>query len=289
VPRPIWKGAITFGLVYIPVNVHPGSSPEALDLDLLDRRDYAPIGYRRVNKRTGKEVDRADIVKGYEYRKGDYVLVTDADFRQANVKASQTIEIESFVDAAEIGPQYFDEPYHLEPEKRGGKGYALLRETLHRSGRVAIATVVLRTRQHLAAVVPVDRLLVLNTLRFAAELRSPKKLALPGGSLKQAGVSAKELTLARRLVDDMSAPWRPERYRDTYRAALMARIQRKVKSGKVHAVSLPDDAAEPCQSAQVIDLMSLLKRSLDGTGANARRRGPARATADAARPRRRRA
>jgi DNA end-binding protein Ku len=268
--RALWTGAISFGLVHIPVNLYPGTTPQSLDLDLLDKRDFAPVGYRRVNKRTGKEVTRENIVKGYEHAKGEYVVVTDEDFRQANVKATQTIEIQAFVDAAQIPGYYFDVPYFLEPAKRGEKGYVLLRETLRRAERVGIATVVLRARQHLAVVMPVERMLVLNTLRYATEIRPASKLALPGEAPKGAGVTPKELEMAERLVADMTEDWRPERYRDSYTEGLLARIEDKVKSGKTHAVSEPDEAGEPRESAQVIDLMAALKRSLDRRGGAAR-------------------
>lgn len=226
-PRAIWKGAITFGLVHIPVALYPGSKPNELDLDLLDRRDSAPVGYQRVNKRTGKPVDKENIVKGYEYEKGRYVIVTDEDLRRANVKATQTVEIQAFVHGDEIAPYYFDTPYYLEPGKRGEKGYALLRETLKRTGRVGLATVVIRTRQHLAALMPVGDMLVLNTLRFAAEIRPARALRLPGSTSKGTGVAPKEIHMAARLVDDMTEGWQPERYRDTYRDDLLERIKRQ--------------------------------------------------------------
>ena len=262
-PRVLWKGAITFGLVHIPVNLYPGATAHSLDLDLLDKRDFAPVGYKRVNKRTGKEVAAVDIVKGYEHEKGDYVVVSDEDVREANVKATQTVDIQAFVDATEIAPYYFDTPYYLEPGKRGEKGYALLRDTLRKTARVGIAYVVLRARQHLAAVIPVDRLLVLNTLRFADEIRPTKALALPEAKTKAAGVSPKELEMAARLVEDMTESWQPDHYKDTYRDDLLARIEKKVKRGQTHEVVAAEGGETPRPSAKVIDLMSMLKRSLD--------------------------
>ena len=264
--RPVWKGAITFGLVHIPVNLYPGSTSSTLDLDLLDKRDFAPVGYQRINKRTGKAVAPDQIVKGYEYAKGEYVVVSDADFEQANVNATQTVEIQAFVEASEIAPCYFDTPYYLEPGKRAGKGYALLRETLRKTGRVGVATVVIRARQHLAVVMPVGRLLVLNTLRFADEIRPASGLDLPAANLKTAGVSAKELELAERLVKDMTETWRPDAYRDTYRDDLLARIEHKVKSGQTHDIGGDAEREPPRRGAQVIDLMAALKKSLDGKG-----------------------
>jgi DNA end-binding protein Ku len=292
VARVVWKGAISFGLVHIPVSLYPGSTSSTLDFDLLDKRDFAPVGYQRVNKRTGKEVAPDQLVKGYEYAKGEYVVVSDADFRQANVKATQTVEIQAFVEAAEIAPCYFDTPYYLEPGKRAGKGYALLRETLRRTGRVGVATVVLRARQHLALVMPVGRLLVLNTLRFADEIRPAAGLDLPAANLRTVGVSPKELQMAERLVEDMTEAWRPDAYRDTYRADLLARIERKVKRGETHDVGGEGEReATPRRGAQVIDLMAALKKSLEKKGEGGRMRtgrSPSRSARKRAQPEQRR-
>ena len=266
-PRAVWKGAIAFGLVHIPVTLYPASGATRLDLDLLDKRDFAPVGYQRINKRTGEPVAAADIVKGYEYEDDQYVVVSDEDFRLANVEATQTVDLLSFVEAADIPPLFFDTPYYLEPGKRAEKGYALLRETLRRSGRVGLATVVIRTRQHLAVVIPVADALVLDTLRFADEIRSLKDLRLPGADLDEIGVSPREIEMAERLVESMAGEWAPEQYRDTYRDDLMARIEAKVRAGKTHVVS---DAGEPAATAEggaeVVDLMAMLRRSLEAGG-----------------------
>ena len=264
-PRPLWKGGIAFGLVHVPVALYPASRSESLGLDMLDKRDFAPIGYRRINKNTSKEVSRENIVKGYEYEKGEYVVLSDEDFRLANVKATQTVEIVSFVDADAIEPYYFDTPYYLEPGKRAEKGYALLREVLRSTGRVGIARVVIRSRQHLAALVPLEKVLLLNTLRYAHEIRSMSNLALP--EARTADVSDKELAMAKRLVDDMTEKWKPRQYKDTYHDDLMALIEKKVKSGKTHLIT-PEvkEESEPRRSAEVIDLVSLLKRSLEKKG-----------------------
>src|ERR687896_558832 len=160
-PRALWKGAISFGLVHVPVSLYPASRSEGLSFDMIDKRDFSPVGYKRYNKRTGEEVTRENIVKGYEYEKGEYVVITDEDFKQANVKATQTVEIVAFVDAASVAPYYY-EPYYLEPGKRGEKGYTLLREVLRKTGRVGIANVVIRSRQHLAALIPVEHMLLMN-------------------------------------------------------------------------------------------------------------------------------
>ncbi|WP_332674216.1 non-homologous end joining protein Ku [Aromatoleum sp.] len=263
-PRVVWKGAIAFGLVNVPVALYPASTANRLDLDLLDRRDFAPVGYQRINKRTGEVVASEDIVKGYEYEKDQYVVVTDEDFREANVKATQTVDILSFVAQEDIAPYYFDTPYYLEPGRRGEKGYALLRETLRRSGRVGLATVVIRSRQHLAAVIPVGDVLLMNTLRFADEIRSMAELKLPDDKLKALGVSERELEMAERLVEGMVEDWAPEQYRDTYRDDLMARIEQKIESGKTHVVAEAEAPRAAEAGAEVVDLMALLKRSLEG-------------------------
>ncbi|MEZ0271370.1 MAG: Ku protein, partial [Methylophilaceae bacterium] len=160
-PRAIWKGAISFGLVHIPVELYPAESRKGLDLDMLDKRDFAPVGYKRYNKSTGKDIDWNDIVKGYEYEKGKYVVLTDEDLKRANVEATQTIDILSFVDSEEIPEIYFEQPYYLKPARGGAKVYVLLRETLKRAGKVGIAQVVIRTKQHVAALLPMDKAIVL--------------------------------------------------------------------------------------------------------------------------------
>ena len=272
-PRALWRGAITFGLVNIPVALHSAEKRKKLDLTLLDRRNFAPVGYKRVNKRTGREVDWEQIVKGYEYKKGSYVALSDEDFKRANVEATQTVDILAFVDAADIAPIYFDTPYYLSPGKRGEKGYALLRETLKRSGKAAVANVVIRTRQYVAVLLPMDDLLVLDTLRFADEIRSADDFELP----RQARASAREVEMALRLVKDMSEKWKPQKYRDTYRDDLLARIRKKVKAGETKELTEPEEEGkERKKGAEVIDLMALLKRSVEGEGGKARKR-PARA------------
>ncbi|PLP96609.1 non-homologous end joining protein Ku [Cupriavidus pauculus] len=264
--RAIWKGAISFGLVNIPITVKPASRAHSLDLDLLDKRDMSPVGYQRINKHTGKPVDRDDIVKGYAYEKDEYVVLTDEDFKQANVEATQTVDIVSFVDAAAIPPYYFDTPYYLEPDKRGERGYALLHETMRKTGRAALALVVLRNRQHLAALLVAGKALVLNTMRFADEVVPVADLSLPGG--KKYAASAREIQMAAKLVEDMSEVFRPEQYHDTYREDLLARIHARVKAGKTHLLTpAADETAAPARKgAKVIDMMALLKQSLGQRG-----------------------
>ena len=266
--RSLWKGAISFGLVNVPVELHSAKKRAAeLDMTMLDKRDLAPVGYKRVNKATGKEVAWGNVVKGYEYKDDKYVVLSDEDFRRANPEASRTVDILAFVDLADIQPQYFETPYYLVPEKRGEKAYALLRETLEKAGKAGIASVVIRTKQYLAALVAQDELMVLNTLRYADELKAPAELEIP-----KAKVTAKELDMALRLVEDMADEWEPKKYKDTYREDLLKRIKEKVKAGQTEELTEPEEGAEkPARGADVIDLMSLLKQSVERKPKPARR------------------
>ncbi|HET7097071.1 MAG TPA: Ku protein [Casimicrobiaceae bacterium] len=275
-PRTLWKGAITFGLVNIPVELYPAEDRKSFQFSMLDKRDLSPVGYKRYNKTTGKEVEWQNIVKGYEYEKDQYVVLSDEDFKRANVKATQTIDIRAFVGADEIAVEYFETPYYLAPDKRGAKVYALLRETLKSTQRIAVAQVVIRTTQHLAAVIPDGRALIMMTLRYQDELRPVKDLDLPPENLKAAGLSPKEIDLAKRLVGDMAEHWNPSEFKDTYHEDLMARIHEKIKLGQTKEITKPEagERAAP-RSAEVIDLAELLKQSLGKGGAE--RKPPARA------------
>jgi DNA end-binding protein Ku len=267
--RALWKGAISFGLVNIPVEIHSAEDRKAFQFAMLDKRDFSPVGYKRYSKKSGKEVDWDDVVKGYEYEKGQYVVLSDEDFKRANVKATQTIDIKAFVDANAISPEYYETPYFLSPSGRGSpKVYALLRETLRATGRAAIAQVVIRTTNHLAAITVGDDALVLITLRYADELRTTDGLDLPAGTAKGAGVSPKEIELAKRLVDDMTTEWKPADYKDTYHRDLVARIREKIRRRQTHEITAPEkETSGKTQSAEVVDLMALLKRSLDAAPA----------------------
>jgi DNA end-binding protein Ku len=260
--RGLWKGAISFGLVNVPVELYSARSKNAsraggLDMTMLDKRDLAPVGYKRVNKSTGREVPWDDVVKGYEYRDEKYVVLSDEDFRRANPEAAKTVDIHAFVELSSVAPQYFETPYYLVPGKRGEKAYALLRETMKKAGRAAIATVVIRTKQYLAAVLPQDKVLVLNTLRYVDELKDPSEL-----EIEDAKVTAKELDMAKRLVDDMSDEWNPKAYKDTFRRDLMKRIEEKVKAGETEEITQPEKERRPEKGGEVIDLMALLKKSV---------------------------
>jgi len=269
--RALWKGAISFGLVHIPVELHSAEDRKGFEFSMLDKRDLSPVGYKRFNKKTGKEVEWADIVKGFEYDKDKYVVLTDEDFRRANVKATQTIDIKAFVPEGEIPVEFFESPYYLAPGARGQKVYALLRETLRKTARIAVAQVVIRTTQHLAAVVVQGRALMLITLRYADELRQATGLELPAEGLKGAGVTQKEIDLAAHLVDDMTEHWNPAAFKDTYHSDLMARVREKIKKGQTKEITTRDKAAESePHSAQVIDLAQLLKESL-AKGASGKR------------------
>jgi DNA end-binding protein Ku len=261
--RGLWKGAISFGLVNVPVELHSVEKRSSeLDLTMLDKRDLAPVGYKRYNKSTGEDVPWAEIVKGYEYDDDKYVVLSDEDFRRANVEASRTVEIQAFVDLKEIQPLFFETPYYLAPGKRGEKAYALLRDAMKKSGKAGIATVVIRTRQYLAAVIPQDELLLMDTLRYADELKAPEALGVPNGALHHK-VSPKEIDMALRLIDDMSEKWQPEKFKDTYRDELLARIREKVKQGETEEITQPAKGEKEPARADVIDLMALLKKSVE--------------------------
>ena len=277
-PRTLWKGAISFGLVNIPVGLYSAEKRNSFDLTMLDRRSMKPVGFKRYNKETGEDVPWEEIVKGYEYEKDRYVVLTDEDFKRANVEATQTVDILSFVERQEIGPMYFETPYYLAPDKRGHKGYALLRETLNQSGKIGIANVVIRTRQYVAALIPYKDIILMNTLRYSAEIRDTDDLDVPSGNLKQVGVSPREVEMARKLVEGMSAPWKPDEHRDTYHEDLLALIEQRVKAGQTEMVleTSPEERKRPSKG-KVIDLMALLKKSVEAKGKVRRPQAPAKA------------
>ena len=273
--RSVWKGLITFGLVSIPVELFTAEERKGFKFSMLDKRDFSPVGYKRYSKESGKEVEWSNIVKGYEYEKEQYVVLSDEDFKRANVKASKTIEVETFVPAEDISPQYFETPYYLVPSERGEKVYALLRETLRSTGRAAVAQFVLRSTPHLVAVKPEGRALMLFTLRYEDELKGTKGFELPAENLKEAKVTPKEIELAKRLIDDMTGDWEPGAFKDTYHDDLMKRINEKIKKGETKEITKPtgDEDEEP-RSAKVIDLAALLQKSL-GDGGTRRKAAPA--------------
>jgi DNA end-binding protein Ku len=273
--RGLWKGAISFGLVNVPVELYSAEKRSSeLDLTMLDKRDLAPVGYKRYNKSTGEDVPWAEIVKGYEYEDGKYVVLSEEDFRRANVEASKTVDIQAFVELKDIPAPFFETPYYLSPGKRGEKAYALLRDALRKSGKAGVATVVIRTRQYLAAVMPYEDVLLMNTLRYAGELKAAGDLGIPESAL-QAKASAKELDMALRLIDDMSEKWKPEKFKDTYRDDLLARIEEKVKAGQTEEITQPEKGRKERGGAEVIDLMALLKKSVERKQEKPRRQAKA--------------
>jgi DNA end-binding protein Ku len=271
VPSKLWTGSISFGLVNIPVSLVTAEQRDELDFTLLDKRDSSPIGYQKISKRTGKPVPGDRIVRGVEHTDGRYVIVSDADLRRASPERTQRIDVLSFVEAAAIPPLYFDRPYYLEPARGGERAYALFREALRRSGKVAVASVVVKTRQHLAAVLVHDRVLVLDVLRYASELRDPSKLRVPGTNLKALRIPDRELKMAERLVAEMTDDWDPSKYHDEYRDELLAFIKKRGRAG--HLAAAPETREEPAtpKRADIIDIAELLKRSLAKTGGDRRR------------------
>ncbi|XMB51640.1 Ku protein [Pseudomonas fluorescens] len=261
-PRAIWKGAISFGLVHIPVSLVSATSSQGVDFDWLDKRSMDPVGYKRINKTTGKEVTKENIVKGVAFEKGRYVVLSEDEIRSAHPKSTQTIEIIAFVASDQIPLQNIDTPYFLAPDKRGGKVYALLREALKKTGKVALANVVLHTKQHLAALMPLESALVLVMLRWPTEVRSLDELEL-GSDVTKPTLAKGELDMAKRLVEDMSAEWQPDEYRDSFQDKIRALVAKKAKAGKIEDVETAEGGEER-KSADVIDLTELLKRSLAG-------------------------
>lgn len=271
-PHAIWKGNITFGLVSIPVSLYSGEIKSDLAFHLLDGRDMAPVRNKRVNERTGEEVPWEEVNKGYQLEDGRWVVVTDDDLRAANVEATQTIDIVGAVCVEDIPVEYFTKAYFLEPMKPGRKAYALLRETLARAKRAALARIVIRTRQHMAALVPHGEMLLLEVLRFPYEIRETAELDLPSADLEKEGVTQAELGMAEQLVASMETTWRPEEYADSYRDDLLALIRKKAETGAVDAP--PPAEFEP--GAEIIDIASLLRRSVEAASGGGRSKAPRR-------------
>lgn len=265
--RPFWKGSVSFGLVEIPVSLRPAVQDRSLSFTLLDRDDFSPVGYRRYNKTTGEEVPWERVVRGYEYEPDEYVALTDDELKRANVKASETIDIVTFVKREDIDPMYFDTPYFVEPLKSKSKSFALLKAVLERTDRVGIANVVLRTRQHPAALLVRDDAVVLNLLRHADQLEeAPPKVG------EGAPPAPRELSLAMKLVESMHGKWDPESFTDEYRDDVLALIEKKVKAGETHTIVEDGEEETPRRRADVVDLMPLLQKSLGQGGRRERMR-----------------
>jgi len=278
--RAIWKGSITFGLVNIPVGLYSAETRDEIHFKLLDSKTKSPIHYKRVSEESSKEVSWEDTVRGYEFSPGKFVVLSDEDLKRAAPEATQTIDIVDFVDIDEISPLYFDKPYYLGPDKKGAKAYALLREVLRRTKKVGIAKVVIRTRQYLSAVVARGDVLTLELMRYAHELRDPSELDVPKG---KEGVSERELDMAERLVEGMVDAWDPEKYKDDYRRDLMKMIEERAKAGDLEASPEPAPKPKP-RGDNVVDLMALLKRSVEEGGSARARKAPARKKAPAKKP-----
>jgi len=268
--RAIWKGSISFGLVNIPIALYPATRREELKFRLLRKTDLSPVNYKRVAEKDGKEVPWDQIVKGYEYEKGKYVVLQDEDFQRVDIEATQTVDIQDFVELDEIDPIFFYKPYYLEPQKGGDKAYALLRDALKDSKKVGVAKVVIKTREYLAGVKPENGALVLELMHFADELADTSKLHIP----KKVEVGKREMTMAKSLIDSMSSKWNPEKYKDDYREALMEVIEKKVEAGGKEIEEKPRKAPKP---TKVIDLVSVLQKSLEETGAKRKTRSKSRA------------
>ncbi|HEX4665828.1 MAG TPA: Ku protein [Chthoniobacterales bacterium] len=254
--RAIWKGSISFGLVNIPIALYPATRREDLKFRLLRGSDLSPVNYKRVAEKDGKEVPWEQIVKGYEYEKGKFVVLSEKDFQRVDLEATQTVDIKDFVNVDEIDPMYFYKPYYLEPQKGGDKAYVLLRETLEKTNKVGIAKVVIKTRQYLAGVKPLKHALVLELMHFAEELADAEKLNVPK---KSSEPGKRELDMAKALVESMSAKWDPTKYKDDYRDALLEVIEEKVESGGEEIEEKPKPKKP---SSKVIDLVAVLQESL---------------------------
>jgi DNA end-binding protein Ku len=261
-PRAIWKGAISFGLVHVPVALYPASGETGIDFDWLDKKSMDPVGYKRVNKRTGKEIQKEDIVKGVKQGDNEYVVLSDDEIKKAYPKTMQTIEIETFVQAAEISFAFLDRPYFLEPVGKGEKVYALLREAMLDAGVIGIARVVMHTKEHLAALIPAGPALMLNTLRWAADLRPIEDLSLPAAGRKSANLKDSELKMAKQLIADMTSPWKPEQYEDRFADAVMTLVKQRVAAGKTETVQPLETDEGTSAPSNVVDLAELLSRSL---------------------------
>jgi DNA end-binding protein Ku len=252
--RAIWKGSISFGLINIPIALYPATQREELKFRLLRASDLSPVNYKRVAAADGKEVPWEQIVKGYEYEKDKFIVLKEEDFKRVDVEATQTVEIMDFVLLREINPILFNKPYYMEPQKGGQRAYVLLRDALAASNKVGIAKVVIKTREHLAAVKANDSGLMLELLHFADELIDAKELHLPAETKVRKG----EMEMAKELIEKMTIKWESARYHDEYKAAVMKLIEAKVEKGEA---GLPR-AKKPRRATNVIDLTEILRKSL---------------------------
>ncbi len=276
-PRPLWNGSLSFGLLNVPVSLMPGERKVDLHFRMLDSRNKAPVRYERVNAETGEEVPWKDVVRAYEYKKGSYVVLEPEDIQAARSDSKETVEIEAFVDAASLSPEFYEKPYVLVPNKKAEKGYVLLRETLKKTHRVGIARVVVRSREYLAAVVPKEHALLLLLLRYPQEVVDAEEYALPDAAPAKYRISAKEMEMARQLLESMTTTWNPSDYQDEFRDRLRKTIEKRIKSKG--AVTPPPEIAEGDDegaATNVVDFMKLLQKSLsENRRTPAERKSPA--------------
>jgi DNA end-binding protein Ku len=262
--RPIWTGTLSFGLLNVPVSLMAGQRSVDLHFRMLDSRNNTPVRYERVNAETGEEVPWKDIVKAFEYKKGSYVVLEPDDIKSAASEGREAVEVEAFVDAASIGPAFYEKPYVLVPGKKAEKGYVLLRETLRKTGKIGIARVVIRTREYLSAVMPQGNALLLVLLRYPQELVDVEDYRLPEKATADYRIAPKELEMAEQLIESMSGEWKPGDYRDEFRDRLKKIIEKRLQAKG--AVMAEEDEQEPQAenaSTNVVDFMALLKKSLD--------------------------
>ncbi|MES3037849.1 MAG: Ku protein [Bdellovibrionota bacterium] len=278
----IWKGSISFGLLNIPVGLRTAQEDKELHFHMLDGRDMSPIKYKKINESSGKEVPYERIVKAYEYEKGEYVVMEAEDFKKANPVATQAIDIEDFVLLEEIDPILFDKPYYIVPQKNGEKGYFLLRDALEKTKKVAVGKVVIRTKQHLAIIMPKDEYLVLQMLRFPHTVKETHEVDYLSDK-KQPVVSRKELQMAEKLIADMTDKWHPDKYRDTYYDDLLKRIKQKVKNNEGKHIEDQDDEKEiKLKPSDAKDLLALLQQSLNGKKTGGSKKASSKGTKKAA-------
>lgn len=261
--RALWKGAISFGLVHIPIALHSATADQGLDFDWLDKRSMDPVGYKRINKATGKEISKENIVKGIEYEDGQYVVLSPEEIQAAYPKTTQTVEIEAFVPIDDIPFVYLERPYYISPINKGAKVYALLREVLHKAKKVGIAKVVIQTKQHLAILMPCGPALILNLLRWEDEIRSWEELNLPAQGAKAAGLTDKEMAMGEQLVADMSAKWKPAAFTDSFKDQILQLVKEKIEAGETESVTQPDAEETEGTGAKILDLTEMLQRSLN--------------------------
>ena len=262
-PRPIWTGTISFGLLNIPIRLMTAERKVDLHFRMLDNRNQTPVRYERVNAETGEEVPWKDVVKAFEYDKGNYVVMEKEDFKKAAPDSAESVDIEAFIDPKEIGPEYYEKPYYLVPTKKAEKGYVLLRETLNRSALAGLARVVIRTREYLSLVLPRGDALVLILLRFPQELVPASEYDFPEEEPSSYRINDKELEMAKSLVESMVSKWDPKDYRDEFRSRLQKVIEERVRS-KGGKVKVEEEEAPAADTAtNVVDFMSLLKKSID--------------------------